>query len=128
VYNAELQRMLEDFQTEVGETPHVYYQPPENIKLSYPCFVYSYDSDRVIYSSGKPYLHYDEYTVTYITKQPLPIIVKSMRRLPRLAYDRHFTSDNLHHYVFSVTTDFKMENDVVDLSEAASNFLGGSNG
>lgn len=128
MYNPDLQRMLEGFQEAVGETPHVYYQPPENVKLVYPCFVYSSDGITVIHSNGKPYLHYDEYVITYITKQASPLMVKSMINLPRISYDRHFTSENLHHYVFNTTTDFKMDNDVVDLSEPASYFLGGNDG
>lgn len=127
MYNVKLQEMLESFQKAVNETPYVYFQPPESVKLSYPCFIYSHTDNYTIHSNGKPYLYYDEYTITYITKKTDPMIVKSMLQLPRMAYDRHFTADNLHHYVFKVTSHFKMENDVVDLSEEASRFLGGTN-
>ena len=127
MYNENLQKMLEGFQNEVGEEPHVYFQPPENVKLSYPCFVYTYDGVETLYASGKPYLRFDTYTVTYITKKVNPVLVKSMMKLSKVEFDRHFTSENLHHYVFIVNSGLYDYEETVDLTEPASIFIGGIN-
>ena len=128
MYNPTLQKMLEDFQTIAGEEPHVYYQPPENVKLVYPCFVYVFDNTETIYAGGRPYLHFDRYSVTYITKKSTSRIVNAMRTLPHMDYDTHFTSENLHHYVFLTCTNYYMEPNDDEFLEAAHGFLGGSHG
>ena len=128
MYVSELQQMLMAFQEAAGETPHVYYQPPENIKLSYPCFIYSFDDSVSLHANGSPYLYRDEYTVTYITKSVSPPLVNSMRRLSKVKYDRHFTSDNLHHYVFTFFGDFISREDLIGLENVKNDILGGTNG
>ena len=36
-----LQKLLEDILEANGKAKNVYYQPPEGIKISYPCIVYN---------------------------------------------------------------------------------------
>lgn len=119
-----MQSMLEMLQTKAGETPHVYYQPPETVKMSYPCFVYNLDDNDSMYANNVPYLNRDVYNVTYITRSPEPVLAESMRTMPKTKFIRHFTSDNLHHFVFTISSPWVMQHDELDLKETVKTFLG----
>lgn len=95
---------LQDILEEILGSRNVYFQPPESIKLKYPCIVYQFQgmanrhADNIVYKTAK------QYQVTYITKDPdtedfTDIL---LARLPYSRYDRHFVSDNLNHEVFTV--------------------------
>lgn len=123
-----LQTVLEGFQTEVGEEPHVYFDPPETVKMKYPCFVYHFDGLVPFDADDVPYLHSEQYSVRYITKTADAVLPKLMRDLPKVSFDRHYTADNLHHHMFTFySMPFHTATDV-DLRKIASSFLGGNNG
>ena len=132
MYSSALQNTLEEFQKKLGEDPHVYYQPPESVKLVYPCFVYSFDDVITFYANDNPYLRYYIYTATYITKQVDPQMVKSLMELKYFKYDTHYTADNLHHYAFIIKLPLKHVSldESVDLSEILNThlYIGGTNG
>lgn len=81
---------------------HCYYQPPESIKLKYPCIIY----ERVSYSSRRAddsdYITHKRYTVTLIYKDPDSDLPDKVEALPMCMHDRHFVRDNLHHDIFTV--------------------------
>ena len=83
-------------------TSNVYYQPPETIKMAYPCIVYQQDRISTRFANNRPYNHQFRYSVTFITKNVDASVVNQLLMYPRCSFDRHFTSDNLHHYVFNL--------------------------
>lgn len=94
----ELQTLLEDL---LGSR-NVYYQPPESVKMSYPAIVYSrYDIENN-HADNNPYKQTLAYQVIVIDKNPDSEIVMKVSRLPMCSYDRHFTSDNLNHDIFTL--------------------------
>lgn len=93
---AELSSMLHEF------TSNVYFQPPESIKLSYPCIVYSMEGDHISRADNSIYSMKQKYTVTYITKDPDSEVVNRIREKRYCSLNRIFTSDNLYHYVFNI--------------------------
>lgn len=81
---------------------NVYFQPPESIKLLYPCIVYSCSDIDVRFANNKPYSNEKAYTITVIDKNPDGPFPDLISLLPMCRFDRHFTSDNLNHYVFTI--------------------------
>lgn len=81
---------------------NLYYQPPSNLKLSYPCIVYSLEHDKVSYSNGKKYSIYNQYQITLISKNPDDPIHEKLSNLEFCRFDRRFISDNLYHDVFTI--------------------------
>lgn len=80
----------------------VYFQPPESVKMVYPCIVYGLSKIDPTFADNVPYKHDIGYTLTIIDKDPtskIPFIVKD---LPKCKFDRTFTSDNLNHWVFTL--------------------------
>jgi len=81
---------------------YCYYQPPETIKMRYPAIVYNLDSIEARYADNGRYMGLNRYTVTVIDKDPDSELPRRMITLPYCRFSRHFTSDNLHHFVFTL--------------------------
>jgi hypothetical protein len=92
----DLQTLLETI------TPHVYFQPPTNVRLQYPCIIYARDQESADYAGNNLYKHRKRYLVTVIDTDPDSIIPDAVRNLPFCAFDRHYVGDNLNHDVFNL--------------------------
>lgn len=93
-----LQALLES----ILGTRNVYFQPPENVKMQYPCIVYERDDLQVFSANGAPYIVVPRYKVTVIDKDPDSTIPGTISRLPMTSFDRHYTKDNLNHDVYNI--------------------------
>lgn len=80
----------------------VYFQPPESVKMVYPCVVYALDNMDVKYADDRPYLNAKRYRVTVIDKDPDSVIPDRMLVLPYCGLTNVYTADNLNHWVFSL--------------------------
>lgn len=83
-------------------SPNVYFQPPSSIKMSYPAIVYARKTMVVSLANDKIYRQLSEYEVTLIDPDPDSVFIDKLLQLPYCRFDRHFTSDNLNHDVFSI--------------------------
>lgn len=83
-------------------TDHVYFQPPENIKMEYPCIVYQRDTARSAFADNNLYRYTKKYTVTVIDRNPDSEIPDQIVRLPMCTHERWFAADDLNHDVFSL--------------------------
>ena len=87
----------------MGESVKVYFQPPENFKLSYPCVVFDRTTALMNYADNKPYQVTKRYTVTLISKTAdNEELLDKLLKFPMATYDRQFINDNLVHDVFSI--------------------------
>lgn len=80
----------------------VYFQPPASVKMQYPAIVYKLSDINNIHANNGVYLQGIAYQITYITKNPDDVMIKTLSKLPMCSYDRHFTADNLNHYVYTL--------------------------
>ena len=81
---------------------HVYFQPPESMKLNYPCVVYERDTGDTQFADNNPYIHVTRYKVTVIDADPDSEIPGKVARLPMCTLSTHFTKDNFNHDVFNI--------------------------
>lgn len=82
---------------------NVYFQPPESIKLQYPCIIYSRSRYEKQNADNTAYTVLARYTVTVVYKDPdsdLPI--KLLTEFQRITFDRNYKVDNLNHDVFDL--------------------------
>lgn len=93
-----LQAILEE---QLGSS-NVYFQPPANIRMSYPAIVYSRSDIENRFADNSPYNQAKAYTVTVIDKNPDSEIVDRIAKLPMCMYDRNYKSENLNHDVFTI--------------------------
>lgn len=92
----ELQTVLEQM------TSHVYFQPPSNIRMNYPCIVYNRDGSDVDRADNVLYRHAKRYQVTVIDRNPDSNLPDKVEELPLCQFDRFFAADNLNHHVFNL--------------------------
>jgi hypothetical protein len=83
-------------------TPNVYFQPPENIALEYPCIIYKRDYAETKFADNEPYDHMLRYMVTVIDRDPDSDIPLKVAQLPMSVFNRFFAADNLNHDVYQV--------------------------
>lgn len=89
--------------TDILGSSHAYYQPPESIKLTYPCIVYSRSSGDTDFADNSPYRFTRRYQITVIDKDPdSDIPDKIATHFPMCVFDRVYMSDNLNHFVLNL--------------------------
>lgn len=102
-YVSEKRAELGDKLKEILGSTNVYFEPPESVKLKYPCIVYERSAGDTLFANNKPYRFKVRYTITAISRvADNPVIGPLAMSLPSIQYDRHFVSDSLHHDVFYV--------------------------
>lgn len=79
---------------------NVYFQPPTNIQLKFPCIVYKRERSTSAYANNAKYRNHKRYEVTVIDRDPDSVLPDLVERLPLCERDRHFTADDLNHDVF----------------------------
>ena len=86
-----------------GIVKNVYYQPPSTVKMKYPAIVYAREDIDNTYANDSVYAQSHAYQITVIDENPDSEIVNTVSKLPMCRFNRHFTSDNLNHDVFTIT-------------------------
>jgi hypothetical protein len=90
----ELQALLESL------VPNVYFQPPESVKLQYPCIIYKREFRSTEFADNQPYKDRKRYQVIVIDSDPDSAIPDQVAALPLCVFDRFYTADKLNHDVF----------------------------
>lgn len=94
-----------DLQTKFEEllgSRNVYYQPPASVQMKYPAIVYRRKDVTTRFAGNVAYMKSPSYEVVLIDKNPDSEFVDKILQLPYCRYDRHYTSDNLNHDVFTI--------------------------
>lgn len=100
---AQLPRLdLQELLTEILDSDYVYFQPPDNVQMRYPCIVYEREAITAQWAGGKPYSLDNRYLVTVIDRDPDSEIPDKIAALPLCVHDRFFIADNLNHNVFKL--------------------------
>ena len=80
----------------------VYFQPPANLIMTYPCIRYELDNVDTKYADNLPHIHTPRYTVTVIDRNPNSEIPQKIARLPLSSFNRFYTAANLNHFVYNL--------------------------
>lgn len=94
----ELQKMLE----ELLGTRNVYFQPPETLKMQYPCIRYKLSDVLVSHAEDVPYLMDKAYEMIYIDSSPDNEMFEKLASLPKCRFNRHYVADGLNCYVYKI--------------------------
>lgn len=81
---------------------HVYFQPPETVKMKYPAIKYERSDMEIMHADNNVYQHRVRYTVTVIDSDPDSAVVNRVGMLPLCRFERHYAQDNLNHDVFEI--------------------------
>lgn len=92
----ELQQIFED----ILGSRNVYFQPPSNVRLKYPCIVYTRTSLEPIRADNGVHKLTTEYEVVVIDPSPNSSYIYKIANLPMSRHTRHYEQDNLNHDAF----------------------------
>lgn len=87
---------------EILGTGNVYFQPPGNVRMSYPAIKYQRIEMEFKHADDGVYNLRVRYMVTVIDSDPDSEIVKRISMLPLCRFERHYVQDNLNHDVFEI--------------------------
>jgi hypothetical protein len=83
-------------------TNNVYYQPPDDSRMLYPCIVYELEEIHNQHADNGPYKMHDRYQVTFIRHEPDSPVLRKLMGLPLSSFSRHFATSGLNHDVFVI--------------------------
>ena len=79
-----------------------YYNPPENVKMTYPCIRYSMTGERALFASNGRYVARDRYSILVIDRDPDSTIAESLKEFPYCIPERVYAADGLFHFSFTL--------------------------
>ncbi len=95
-------KLLDELKNVLGIN-NCYFQPPESIKLSYPCVIYKMDTGDTQFADDTPFTFRRRYELIVISKDPDDeLIDKIAYHFPMSRFGRFYTSDNLNHWTFQI--------------------------
>lgn len=94
----DLQTLLEN----ILGSRNVYFQPPASLKINYPAIIYGIANIDNVFANDQVYSSRRSYSLTVIDEDPDSPIVDKIVNIPTCRFNRHFTSDNLNHDVFTI--------------------------
>lgn len=82
---------------------YVYFQPPANLSMKYPCVKYSLSGIDVLHADDSNYKNTRQYTVTVIDRNPdSELYNKILEHFRMCRFDRSYPADNLNHFVLTL--------------------------
>lgn len=88
---------------EILGSRYVYFSPPESIKLTYPCIVYTLAGVNKQNANNSAYRSTRRYELTVIDKNPDSEIFNDiLTHFSMCSFDRNFKSNNLNHNVLTL--------------------------
>ena len=84
-------------------TPNVYFQPPESVRMKYPCIRYKHERENRTFANNDKYFRYQRYQVIIIDQDIDSNIPDLVDNLIFSSFERYYTADDLHHWVYNIT-------------------------
>lgn len=79
---------------------NVYYQPPESLKLKYPCIIYHKSAMDIRHANNYPYLKGDVYTINVLDKDPESSFPDLISDMPMCSFERNYRDEYINYWVF----------------------------
>lgn len=80
----------------------VYFQPPTNTRMEYPCIRYSLSDIKTDHAANMPYSLTNRYEVIVIDRDPDTTIQAAVGHMSKSAFRRFYEKDGLNHFVFEL--------------------------
>lgn len=88
---------------EILGSSNVYFQPPDDSRMIYPCLVFEINGDDRKAADNLAYSWMPRYQVTFIRPgDPDSPVIQKLVELPLCSFSRHFSTSGLNHDVFVI--------------------------
>lgn len=82
---------------------NVYFQPPSNVQLTYPCIIYRRSDITTVKANDSTYLKNTQYQLTVIERDADGVVHEEiLDRFPMSGVDNQFVVDNLYHTIITL--------------------------
>lgn len=79
---------------------NVYFQPPESLKMNYPCIRYRMAKIDVDFADDKVYKSEKRYEITLIHRDPDNKVCEELLSMPNTINTNNYSVEGLNHYVY----------------------------
>lgn len=79
-----------------------YYNPPEDLKMKYPCIIYKKVQSSRKHADDLNYLLFPGYQIIYITRNPDDELIYQIENFGYCQFDRQYASEGIHHFVYTL--------------------------
>lgn len=101
--NTDRRKFLHSLLVELPYLRKVYFQPPESVKLEFPCIIYRWDGNAEKYADDMAYKskrHYHLVIADYDPDSVIPDVFQKNFTYAKL--ERTYTSDGMNHWAYSL--------------------------
>lgn len=96
--------IMAGYKSSGDKTDAVYYNPPANVSLTYPCIIYSRRNDTQQFADNIRYFRRASYEIKVLDKNPDSLIVDEiLEKLPLAVRQTNFVSDNIYHFILNIS-------------------------
>lgn len=81
---------------------HVYFQPPESVRMEYPCIVYNLAKIPAQFADDKAYLLNPKYVIRYVTHKPDDEMRFTLVNVLGVPMIQAYAKDGLYHYIYEL--------------------------
>lgn len=96
-------KLLEILGRYVPGSGQVYFNPPDNVRLTYPAIIYKHSGIDKRDADNRKYFRQDQYMITIIDRDPDSTIYEDVMALPLTTPPNMYTADNLCHWSITIT-------------------------
>lgn len=80
-----------------------YYQPPESMKLTYPCVVYSFETFNTRNANNMPFVINERYKVSYLHKNVDDSRCKAvLRDFDKITHTQHYVTNGVYNDIYYI--------------------------
>lgn len=99
------EKLVKIMKTTSNPVNSVFFKPQSNVRLTYPCIVYTRNQSSSVYADNLKYFSKDNFRLTVIDRDADSTIVsKILEDIPTSVKNDEFVSDGLYHYIINIST------------------------
>lgn len=81
---------------------NVYFQPPPNIQMAYPCIIYKRSYIKTMHADNLPYNNRRQYELIVVDRNPDSTINDEIQKLPSCSHQTFYAAEDLNHDVYEI--------------------------
>lgn len=99
-----LHTILTDIMKKYSSDARVFFKPDSNVKLNYPCIIYTREGDQSRHADNTRYFNTTSYQITVIDRDSDSELVNDiLNKLSLSRRSNEFVSNGLYHYIITIS-------------------------